>query len=36
MMRLAAKALAILGAHMIIACRSEERGRLVNYAEGSV
>ena len=26
-----AKALAILGAHTIIACRSEEKGRQVNY-----
>ena len=31
-----AKALAILGAVTIIACRSEERGRQVNYVEGSV
>ena len=31
-----AKALAILGAHTIIACLSEERGRQVNYVDGSV
>ena len=30
-----AKALAIMGAHTIIACRSEERGKQVGYVHGA-